>query len=78
MRGDDQHRPELFSYRSLEDGVRPTIGSAASNPLADASLARLSARFDDIYGDAGRPCIAPEKLLRALLQALCSVAANAR
>jgi len=42
--------------------------------LADAALARLSARFDDLYGDTGRPSIAPEKLLRALLvQVLYSI-----
>ena len=42
--------------------------------LADAALSRLSSRFDAIYGDVGRPSIAPEKLLRAmLLQVLYSV-----
>jgi len=74
MRGDDQHQPELFSYRSLEERVRPDHPLRRIRPLADAALARLSARFDDIYGDAGRPSIAPEKLLRALLlQVLYSV-----
>ena len=42
--------------------------------LTDAALSRLSGRFDDIYGDTGRPSIAPEKLLRALLlQVLFSI-----
>ncbi len=74
MRGDDEHQPQLFSYRSLEDRVRPDHPLRRLRPLADAALARLSARFDDIYGDAGRPSIASEKLLRALLlQVLYSV-----
>jgi transposase len=74
MRGDDEHQPELFSYRSLEDRVRPDHPLRRLRPLVDAALARLSARFDDIYGDGGRPSIAPEKLLRALLlQVLYSV-----
>src|SRR2546428_9089329 len=35
--------------------------------MTDAVLARLSARFDRLYSDIGRPSIPPEKLLRALL-----------
>ena len=64
----------MFSYTSLEERV------AADHPLrrirgvADQALARLSLRFDAIYGDTGRPSIAPEKLLRALLlQVLYSI-----
>jgi transposase len=35
--------------------------------MTDAALARLSPRFDQLYSTTGRPSIAPEKLLRALL-----------
>jgi transposase len=35
--------------------------------MTDAVLERLSPRFDRLYSDMGRPSIAPEKLLRALL-----------
>jgi transposase len=74
MRGDDQQQPELFSYRTLEERLRADHPLRRIRPLADAALARLSSRFDDIYGDTGRPSIAPEKLLRALLvQVLYSV-----
>jgi transposase len=74
MRGDDQHQPELFSYRSLEDRVRGDHPLRRIRRLADGALARLGARFDAIYGEVGRPSIAPEKLLRALLlQVLYSV-----
>jgi len=35
--------------------------------MVDAVLTALSSRFDRMYSDLGRPSIAPEKLLRALL-----------
>jgi transposase len=74
MRGDDQHQPELFSYRSLEDRVRADHPLRRIRPLADSALVRLGAGFEAIYGDVGRPSIAPEKLLRALLlQVLYSI-----
>jgi len=42
--------------------------------MTDAVLGRVSGRFDRLYSDIGRPSIAPEKLLRALLlQALYTV-----
>ena len=74
MRGDDQHQTELFSYGNLEERVRADHPLRRIRVLADAALKRLSSRFDDIYGDTGRPSIAPEKLLRALLlQVLYSI-----
>ncbi len=36
-------------------------------PLVDAALARMARRFTAMYARGGRPSIAPEKLLRALL-----------
>jgi len=39
----------------------------ALRPLVDALLRELSPRFDELYARGGRPSIAPEKLLRALL-----------
>ncbi len=42
--------------------------------MTDAALEALSPRFDELYAAKGRPSIAPEKLLRALLlQALYSI-----
>lgn len=35
--------------------------------MVDEALKELNGRFDEIYGDDGRPSIAPERLLRALL-----------
>ena len=67
MRGTDEHQPELYSYTSLEDRVAADHPLRKIRTLADAALGRLNARFDDLYGTTGRPSIAPEKLLRALL-----------
>src|ERR1700734_3981777 len=42
--------------------------------LADAALAQLSPRFDQMYSEVGRPSIPPERLLKAsLLMALYTV-----
>jgi transposase len=74
MRGDDRHQSELFSYQSLEERMAPDHPLRRIRSLADPALARLGARFDAMYGDTGRPSIAPEKLLRALLlQVLYSI-----
>jgi len=35
--------------------------------MVDAALRELAVRFDEMYAQNGRPSIAPEKLLRALL-----------
>jgi transposase len=74
MRGDDRQQGELFSYGGLDGRIAGDHPLRRIRTLADAALARLSARLDAIYGDTGRPSIAPEKLLRAmLLQVLYSV-----
>lgn len=74
MRGNDEHQTDLFSYASLEERVGADHPLRRIRVLADAALAELSPSFDAIYTDTGRPSIAPEKLLRALLlQVLYSV-----
>jgi transposase len=74
MRGDDEHQSELFSYSSLEERVSGDHPLRKIRRLADAALKRLDREFDAMYGDVGRPSIAPEKLLRALLlQVLYSI-----
>ena len=43
-------------------------------PMVDGALKALSPCFDEMYSKAGRPSIAPEKLLKALLlQVLCTI-----
>ncbi len=45
----------------------PGSSVAAERRMTDQALQRLSPRFERMYADIGRPSIAPEKLLRALL-----------
>jgi transposase len=74
MRGPDRRTEGLFSYVSCEGRVPAAHPLRAILPIADAALATLSAEFQQLYAVNGRPSIAPEKLLRALLlQAFYSV-----
>lgn len=67
MRGADQQQSSMFSYISAEQRVPKEHPLRALRAMADAALTELSADFDEIYAERGRPSIAPEKLLRALL-----------
>lgn len=67
MLGDDPHRDSMFSYVTPEARVRRDHPLRPIRAMTDAALARLSRRFDQLYSTTGRPSIAPEKLLRALL-----------
>lgn len=67
MRGDDQQQDGVFSYVSLEQRVPQSHPLRAIRQMVDKALGELSVRFDELYARTGRPSIAPEKLLRALL-----------
>jgi len=67
MRGDDPRNDSMFSYVTPEARVRADHPLRPIRRMTDAALARLSPRFDRLYSTTGRPSIAPEKLLRALL-----------
>ena len=67
MRGTDERTGSLFSYVDLEARVRPDHPLRTIREIANASLSDLSRDFDKLYTDFGRPSIAPEKLLRAML-----------
>jgi len=74
MRGDDRQDDELFLYGSLEERVPEKHPLRSVRVMVDAALESMSRRFDEMYAKAGRPSIAPERLLRALLlQALYSI-----
>jgi transposase len=74
MRGDDQQQSDLYSYVSPEQRVPADHPLRPLRQRVDLILKRLSPRFDAMYAERGRPSIAPEKLLRALLlQCLYSV-----
>lgn len=67
MRGEDKQQDDLFSYGSLEDRVPQDHPLRPIRAMVDEALTALSPKFDEIYGSEGRPSIAPERLLRALL-----------
>jgi transposase len=74
MRGDDQICGQLFSYIDLEARVRADHPLRAIRGIANTALSALSGEFAALYSGIGRPSIAPEKLLQAmLLQAFNSV-----
>ena len=74
MRGDDLQQMGVFSYVSAEDRISKDHPLRAIRRMTDEALAGLSRHFDTLYAAGGRPSIAPEKLVRALLlQALYSV-----
>jgi len=74
MRGTDERSGELFSYVDLEARVRRDHRLRAIRSIANQALETLSKEFAGLYAREGRPSIAPEKLLRAmLLQAFYTV-----
>jgi len=74
MRGDDERSGELFSYVDLEARVRRDHPLRVIREIVNTALASLAQDFAALYSPIGRPSIAPEKLLRAmLLQAFYSI-----
>ena len=74
MRGSDERTASLFSYVDLEARVRKDHPLRAIRLLVNATLAEMEHEFAALYAGIGRPSIAPERLLRAmLLQAFYSV-----
>jgi transposase len=63
MRGADAEQSQIFSYLSPEARVRKDHPLRAIRVMVDEVLAQMSGSFDAMYADAGRPSIAPEKLL---------------
>jgi transposase len=57
----------MFSYVSAEDRIPADHPIRAIRTLANEALEALSPEFEKMYPDFGRPSIAPEKLLRAML-----------
>src|SRR6186713_3517368 len=67
MRGSDESSGSLFSYVNLESRVRRDHPLRTIREIANQALSDLSKAFTALYTDFGRPSIAPEKLLRAML-----------
>src|SRR5205823_4603941 len=74
MRGADGQQSGMFSYVSPERRIPADHPLRPIREMTDEVLRHLSRRFAGLYAKTGRPSIAPEKLLRALLlQVLYSV-----
>src|SRR3984957_7643509 len=74
MRGEDERSGSLFSYVDLEARVGQSHPLRAIWAIVNEALTALASDFSALYSPMGRPSIAPEKLLRAmLLQAFYSI-----
>jgi transposase len=74
MRGDERLQGGMFSYVTLEQRVPQDHPLREIRRLTDVVLVSLSSALDAMYSASGRPSIAPEYVLRALLlQAFYSV-----
>ncbi len=77
MRGTDTFTESLFTMRRLDDFVPKSHPLRPIRTMANQALAKMDRLFAEMYEadiKGGRPSIAPEKLLRAmLLQVLYSI-----
>jgi transposase len=74
MRGNEDTQDAGWSYIPLEQRVPADHPLRALRAMVETVLAELSPQFSQLYARVGRPSIAPERLLRALLlQILYSV-----
>jgi transposase len=67
MRGSDIRQTAIFSYVSPEERVPAGHPLRKVREITDRVLDKMSGSFGRMYSKTGRPSIAPEKLLRALL-----------
>jgi len=67
VRGDDTQQGGMFSYITLEQRVPQDHPLRPIRKMVDRVLVEMSPEFDGLYSAVGRPSIAPEKLLRALI-----------
>jgi transposase len=67
MRGSDLQQSAMFSYISPEQRVPSDHPLRPIREYCDKVLLQLSPLFEAMYSELGRPSIAPERLLRALL-----------
>jgi transposase len=74
MRGDNEQQAGMYSYIMPEQRVPADHPLRPIRQMTDEIFKRLSPQFEKLYSHTGRPSIAPERLLRALLlQVLYSV-----
>ena len=74
MRGTDRSQSTMFSYVSPEARIPADHPLRATREMTNRALARMDRKFRKLYSRTGRPSVAPEQLLRALLlQVLYSI-----
>jgi transposase len=74
MRGENGRQRAILVVFDAEQRVPKGHPLRRIKALADAALAQLSPRFDEMYSAVGRPSIPPERLLKAsLLMALHTI-----
>src|ERR1700732_1750573 len=67
MRGQDYQQSAMYSHLSPEERVPVNHPLRSVRKMTDRVLKELSRKFSAMYSALGRPSIAPEKLLKALL-----------
>jgi hypothetical protein len=67
MQGTDKRAGELFSYGDLENRVGKDHPPRPIRAMVHTASSVLSGDFAPMYSGMGRPSIAPEMLLRAML-----------
>lgn len=74
MRGTDEASGSLFSYVELEQRIPAHHPLRKIRQVVNHALTSLTADFDAVCVDFGRPSIAPERRIRAsLIQILLSI-----
>src|SRR6266571_8762156 len=67
MRRNDKQQSTVFSCVNAEQRIAAEHPLRRIRALTEVALRELSPEFERLYAAGGRPSIAPEKLLRALL-----------
>jgi transposase len=67
MRGADSKQEGMFSYVSPESRIPPRHPLRPIRAMVAEALVQLDRKLEKLYASSGRPSIAPERLIRALL-----------
>ena len=76
MRASDTYTESLFTMSKLEDFIPQSHPLRPIRKMVNEALAHLEGFLTSMYAaqsQGGRPAIAPEKLLRAMLRVLYSI-----
>lgn len=67
MRGRDEQQTAMFSYVTLGQRIPADHPLRGIRGMVDRAMERMDGKLDTLYAAKGRPSIAPERLIRALL-----------